>query len=362
MPTTRPLFIVNPHSAGGSTGRRWEPEILPLVRARFPDARWVLTRAPRQAAALAARARRESADLVVAVGGDGTAHEVVNGLLGELLGRDGATLPASLGATWNASGPNPGTSRAPGDIDEGAGDRPVLGILPIGTGCDLVKTLGIPRDLHRALDILATGRTIPADVCEIDAVAADGRPLRRFSINMCGCGLSGDVAAQVNAARWPRHGLLAFLIATLRGVAGYRPRSVTISVDGGPPRATRLLALFVCNGEYCGGGMRPGLGARLDDGVLRVVEVGAMPLPKILVKLRRLYSGHVEGVKGVLVHQARRVDVAPVDPVLVDCDGEQPGRLPARYVVRPRSLRLVTGEHPAADRESRDSRTTPPHP
>jgi len=328
----RPLFIVNPESAGGGAGRRWPTEVLPRLTARFPDARWVLTRAAGQAAALAARARAEGAGTVVAVGGDGTVHEVVNGLMGELLGQDCALLPASEGAAWGAEAVGPGAS-----------GLPVLGVLPIGTGCDLVKSLGIPRDLEGALDVLAAGRTFRADVCEITGVANAGGPLRRFSVNMCGCGLSGEVAAHVNAARWPRHGLLAFLIATLRGVVGYRPRAVTLSVDGGPPRATRLLALFVCNGEYCGGGMRPGLGARLDDGVLRVVEVGAMPLARILVNLRRLYSGKVEGVRGVLVHQARRIDVTPTDPALVDCDGEQPGRLPASYTIHPGALQLVAG-------------------
>ena len=329
----RPFFIVNPQSAGGSTGTRWRGEILPRATARFPAARWVLTRAPGQAAALAARARAEGASVLVAVGGDGTVHEVVNGLLGERLGEAGAPLPESKGAAWAR------------DFSPRAdGEPPVVGLVPMGTGCDLAKTLGIPRNVEGALDILASGRSIVADVCEIACVSAGGAPVRRFSINTCGCGLSGEVAARVNGAGWPRHGLLAFLIATLRGVVAYRPREVTIAIDGGPPVSTRLLALFVCNGQYCGGGMRPGLGARPDDGVLRVVEVGAIGLPRVLANIHRLYSGDVETVRGVRVNNARRIDVAPGAPgpvALVDCDGEQPGRLPATYEVRPGALRVV---------------------
>jgi len=328
----RPLFIVNPHSAGGSTGRRWPAGILPLVTARFPGARWVVTRAPGQAAALAARAQGEGADLLVAVGGDGTVHEVVNGLLGDRPGEGDTALPLAEGPAWKEDA-----------VREERNRLPVLGILPLGTGCDLAKTLRIPTDIPKALDILAAGRTVLADVCEITCQAADGAPIRRFSINTCGCGLSGEVAAQVNAARWPRHGLLAFLIATLRGVLAYRPRQVTVSLDGGPAVSTRILALFVCNGQYCGGGMRPGLTARLDDGVLRVVEVGALPLARVLVNLPKLYSGEVEGVEGVRVRDARRIEVGSDQQVLVDCDGEQPGRLPATYEVRPGALRLVAG-------------------
>jgi len=326
----RVLFIVNPQSAGGSTGRRWAAEILSLVTARFPGARWVVTRAPGQAEALAARAQGEGADLLVAVGGDGTVHEVVNGILGDRQCEGDAALPQAEGPAW------------PDDAArEERKPLPVLGLLPLGTGCDLAKTLGIPTDLPKALDILAAGRTLLADVCEITCTSADGAPVRRFSINTSGCGLSGEVAARVNGARWPRHGLLAFLMATLRGVLAYRPRQVAVSLDGEPAAPTRILALFVCNGQYCGGGMRPGLSARIDDGVLRVVEVGALPLACVLVNLPKLYSGEVEGVKGVRVRDARRVEVSSDQQVLVDCDGEQPGRLPASYEVRPGALRLV---------------------
>jgi diacylglycerol kinase (ATP) len=112
-------------------------------------------------------------------------------------------------------------------------------------------------------------------------------------------------------------------------------------VDGGPASSVRLLALFVCNGRYFGGGMQPGRGSAPDDGLLRVVEVSAMPRARILARLHRLYSGRLEGVEGVRVFDAQRVEVCGPPEVLVEADGEQPGTLPARFTVIPNALRVV---------------------
>jgi diacylglycerol kinase (ATP) len=156
------------------------------------------------------------------------------------------------------------------------------------------------------------------------------------------------VAASVNEGSGPRHGPVAFLLASLRAVSVYRPRDVLVAIDDGPPFPLRLLALFVCNGEYCGGGMRPGRGARIDDGLLRVLEVSAMHPARVVANLHRLYTGRVEGIRGVRAYDARRVEVIGPADVLVDADGEQPGTLPARFVVHPGALRVVRGAGPGA--------------
>jgi diacylglycerol kinase (ATP) len=307
---TTPYFIVNPSSAGGRTGRRWMRDILPLVSARFgAGVAWAVTRRPGDGAALAEAARREGRAMVVAVGGDGTLHEVVNGLMAAPGGREPA----------------------------------LLGLLPNGTGCDFARSVGVPRDPVRALDLLVSPRWLPVDVCEISCVGPDGGAVHRFSINTCGCGIAGEVAASVNRWSRRRHGLLAFLTASLAAVARYRPAEVSVSLDGREADRLRLLALFVCNGEYCGGGMRPGRGARIDDGLLRVLTVEAMHPARVLANLHRLYTGRVEGVRGVRVQDARRVEVHGPPGVLVDCDGEQPGTAAASFAVRPSAVRVVVG-------------------
>ena len=247
--------------------------------------------------------------MVVAVGGDGTLHEVVNGLM------------AAAGEA------------AP----------PLLGLVPNGTGCDFARTVRVPRDPARAMEILACGRSVPADVCGSRARVTTARLSVVSRSTRAGCGIGGRVAASVNRWAGRRHGFLAFLGAALAGVARYRSPEVSLSVDGGEAARLRLLALFVCNGEYCGGGMRPGRDARIDDGRLRVMTVEAMHPARVLVNLHRLYTGRVEGVRGVHLCDASRVEVTATSPVLVDCDGEQPGIAPARFLVRPSALRVIVG-------------------
>jgi diacylglycerol kinase (ATP) len=99
-----------------------------------------------------------------------------------------------------------------------------------------------------------------------------------------------------------------------------------------------LNMLFACNGEYCGGGMRVGRGASLEDGLLLVVEAAGIGRLRTMLEWPRLYGGRLEHVRGVRVTSARRIDVASKEDVLVDCDGEVVGRLPAVYEIVPGAI------------------------
>jgi diacylglycerol kinase family enzyme len=328
----RAFFIVNPSSAGGNTGREWESTLRARALAAFPLLRWALTSKRGDGADLAARAVSEGADLVVAVGGDGTVNEVVNGLMGvRIAGGDPAGTLRIEGHAWPSH----------------PAGRPVLGMLPRGTGCDFVKSLAIPKDAAGAFEVLAGGGDdVDADLCEIEFGTPEDVRCRRYSMNQCGCGATGEVASRVNRAGRPQHGFLAFLVASLHAAAAYRPRAVEIAVGGELPRRVMLKALFVCNGQYCGGGMRIGRGAIVNDGVMR------------------LYTGRVEGVAGVRVYNATTLRVTSEQAVLADCDGEQPGVLPATYTVRPGALAIRVGRGATAvrSRAHRASQTTSPFP
>ncbi len=297
---TSPHFIVNPRSAGVGTARLLEA-VREEARRRFPAATWHTTPSPGAGTVLSRAAAVGGADLVVAVGGDGTINEVVNGLM---------------------------------DSDVTPDARPALGILPAGSGSDFVRSLGIPRDLGAALDVLAAGRLKRIDAGSIECAPLEsGSPgrVRRFFVNMAGCGSSAAVAHRFNSQRL--RGTAGYVVATALAALDYRFPHVNIALDGNPADRATLNLLFICNGEYCGGGMHVGKGARLDDGAFHVVEVAGVGRLGSLLQWPRLYTGSVAKVRGARIRPAREVRAASSEDVLVDCDGEVCGRLPATYCV-----------------------------
>jgi YegS/Rv2252/BmrU family lipid kinase len=271
----------------------------------FPGAGWSVTTGPGDAVALARAAAAGGADLVVAVGGDGTINEVVNGIL---------TAPGAA-----------------------AGGGPALGVLPAGSGSDFARSLAVPRDVAGALDVLAAGRCRQIDAGRIECAPLDAREAadrtERFFINMGGCGASAQVASRFNRRRIP--GVVGYAAASVMTTLGYRWPRVEIRADAGEPRSVVLNVLFACNGEYCGGGMHVGRGASLDDGQLLVVVAAGISRLRTMLEWPRLYGGRLERVRGVRMTSARRIEVTSKEDVLVDCDGEVVGRLPATYTVLP---------------------------
>jgi YegS/Rv2252/BmrU family lipid kinase len=309
----RPHFVVNARSLR-ARGTQPLDTLRAAVCGVFPGAGWSLTSGPGDAIGLARAAACAGADLVVAVGGDGTVNEVVNGIL---------TAPGA--------GPRAGAE---------PGRAPALGILPAGSGSDFARSLAIPRDVGGALETLASGRRRRIDAGRITCAPFEPRSALertdRFFVNMGGCGASAHVAERFNRRGIP--GAVGYAVAAALTTLRYRWPQVEIETDDVAPHAVKLNALFTCNGEYCGGGMRVARGASLDDGLLLVVEAAGVSRLRTILEWPRLYGGHLARVRGVRVTSARRVRVTSGEMVPVDCDGEVIGRLPAVYEIVPGAI------------------------
>jgi YegS/Rv2252/BmrU family lipid kinase len=307
----KPHLIVNPRSAAGRTGRHFD-RIARAVRNAVGEFECAFTRAPGDGARLAREAVRAGGTLVVAVGGDGTASEVIDGLSG--VGR-------------------------PRDPD------PLFGFIPRGTGGDLRRTLGLPQDLDEAARALAGRREIVCDLGRIEFAGQDGAVQVRHFANVAGCGVSGVVAREVNRGLKLGGGKLSFMIASARALVGWRDQPIRWRADGGPWTEARVTSLSVCNGRYFGGGMQVAPDARIDDGLFDVVVWSGLGLSDFVTKKRMLYDGTHVTLPNTQVIRARTVEAEAVSgaPVLLDVDGEQPGTLPARFTMLPGALRVRVG-------------------
>jgi YegS/Rv2252/BmrU family lipid kinase len=305
MPGT--VLVVNPQSAGGKTERRW-PQLRATIHEAFGPFEERFTRTAGDATRLAREALLGGADLVVAVGGDGTINEVVNGFF------DGAR-PVAPDACF--------------------------GIVPAGTGGDFIKSLSVPRDTFAAAAALKAPAR-PIDVGRLSYVGGDGQPAMRHFINIASFGIGGLVDRYVNESSKAFGGTLSFAFATLKAGASYKNARVRLTLDGGPAREGRIYNVAVANGRYFGGGMKVAPDAALDDGMFDVVTMGDFGFSDLLLRGLDIYTGrHVSNPK-VSVARARRVDAAPSDggEVLLDVDGEQPGRLPATFELLPGALKV----------------------
>jgi diacylglycerol kinase (ATP) len=263
----------------------------------------VFTKAGGHATELAATAAADGRELVVAMGGDGTVNEVVNGL-------------------------------APG----GTGG-PELAILPFGTGRDTIRTYGIPKRAERALELLRVGRTRTIDLGRATFRAAAGEGSRWY-INIGSCGLTGAVAERAERTSKRLGGTPSFLYATVATFAGWRNVSFRVQVDDEPPLELVANNVICANGRAFGGGIRICPQAEPDDGLLDVLVWGDVGKLDLALNLPRLYRGTHLGHRKVTVLRARRVHVEPDRALPLELDGELPGMTPATFEIAPQALRL----------------------
>jgi diacylglycerol kinase family enzyme len=173
-------------------------------------------------------------------------------------------------------------------------------------------------------------------------IGSDGQPAVRHFINIASFGIGGLVDRYVNSSSKSWGGTISFALATLRAGVSYKNARVRLVLDGGRPREGAIYNVAVANGRYVGGGMKVAPEASLDDGWFDVVTMGDMDLRDVLLRGFEIYSGkHLTNPK-VTVHRARKVEAAPTDgdEVLLDVDGEQPGRLPATFELIVGGLKL----------------------
>ena len=290
-----PLIIVNPSAGGGKARGFWQLCVQACVGMAFDV---VETKRRGDAANYAAEAGDR---LVISVGGDGTAHEVVNGLL-----------------------------RRP------SGNPPKVGFLQRGTGADLRRTLPSPRRAEEVAAWLQTDRWRLIDAGRVGTSTG-----RRYFINVADAGIGAEVVRRAAMGPAVMGGTINFLGGAVVSLLTHRNTLVQLRLDDGPVLHRRVRTVAIANGAYLGGGMWMAPKARPDDGLFDVVTIGDISRTLGIRSLPMLYRGTHGKLAQVEFGRARRVEIDSEQPIGVEADGELVGSTPAVFEIVPRALQVI---------------------
>ncbi len=314
------LVILNPASAAGVTGRR-RREILHKVESVLGEVDLESTSAPGHATRLAREAAERGVARILVAGGDGTTSEIVCGIL------EAETPP---------------------------GESPTLGLLPLGSGWDLARSLDLPRHFDAALDLIARGGRRRIDAGRVKYRDAVGRPCSRFFVNEASAGLSGatvQIVGRLSKRFGPR---LGFVGGAVVAILSHRPVDVAVEIDGERLYEGPISMVVAANGGYFGAGMRVAPNAAIDDGKLEIALVRGLSVFRLLANLPLFYLGRHGRHPSVSFHAAQTLQILPKEgSAPIDVDGEAVGFLPLRAEVLPGAIEVFApGDGSAPSRGS----------
>ena len=312
------IVIVNVYAASKKAGALWRG-IESQLKARGIDYLCHMTGTDGNACELAHSAAAEGYRRFVAVGGDGTVHDVLNGIINYV------------------------------DSPDAVGSGVVLcdftlAVLPMGSGNDWIKSTGVPRDPVKALSMLASASFIRQDVVKVSLLDADGAVRSvSYMANIGGVGIDADVCRVVNVhKKLGYRGKVLYVIALLRCLRKRVPVEVRIICDGKVLYDGSIFSIAFGIGKYSGGGMRQTSDAVLDDGLLDVTVIPDISLGVIARRAYRLFASTFTQVKELTVGRGVSVEVVPKDVrPYAEVDGEVIGQAPVRFDVMPSHLNVL---------------------
>jgi YegS/Rv2252/BmrU family lipid kinase len=300
--------IVNPAAGGGRVRRVWPRLLSRLLEATASlTVRW--TTGPGTATALTRQALHDGAERILAVGGDGTLHEVVNGFFAD----HAPIAPSAL-----------------------------LVFIACGSGSDFRKALGAPTGVD-AVQQLRSDRIRPLDLLRVQYTTEDDGREECYAVNIASAGLSGRVVRHFSPGLSPMPPRLGYLGAALRALATDRAAPLRLTLDGKSLPTSRARLVAVANGHSFAAGLPIAPEATPHDGLLDVTVIHDVSVPYLLRHAHRFYLGSHTTLDGVSTHRGHHLTVEPLDdrrPVRTEADGEALGKLPTTIEIIPQTLRI----------------------
>ncbi|HEX2899038.1 MAG TPA: diacylglycerol kinase family protein [Bacteroidia bacterium] len=301
-------IIHNPQSCSGRGAKHWS-EIERLLKAAGIQFTAFHTEHAGHAIALTRDAIRNGGRHFVAVGGDGTFNEVLNGIFGQ------ADVPST-------------------DI--------VLSQIPIGTGNDWRRTMHIPKDYAACTQLLLDWHELRQDVGVVEWDER-GTTQRRYFGNVAGMGFEAAVGIKANADKAAgKGGLLGYIPALLGILSRYKATNAAFTVDGKRLAARNFFTLAIGICKFNGGGMQQCPAALYDDGLFDLTVINEVPKWVVIANFPRIFTGAFVKIKYVEQHRASTITVTAGPETLLEVDGENIGQGTARFTILPKALRVAT--------------------
>jgi diacylglycerol kinase (ATP) len=265
---------------------------------QIPGAEVRITTKHGSAARFARTAIRKGHDMIVAAGGDGTLNEVINGI-GEKLG------------------------------------EARVGLIPLGTGNDFARTIGMPTDLDAAIDVIRTGKTRAVDLVRVTSDEV------RFFVNVSAGGFSGLVDEKITPEMKKTWGPLAYLRSAAAALPDLRAYRTTLAFDNAESLQLDLYNVVVANGRFVAGGRLIAPEASIDDGLLDIILIQQRSAPELALLAAQVALGTHLSSDAIVFRRAAKLTVNSKPGMWFNVDGELVGNEPARFEILPRALRFV---------------------
>ena len=317
-------FIVNPHAGSGKTMSEWVPAEQKFYELGL-SFNTAYTDHKKHATTLAYEAAEAGYRRILAVGGDGSIHEAFNGVM----------------AWCDATGTDP--------------EEFTLAVIPIGSGNDWIKSLNVPHDTGKVVD-LVTGESFGImDVIrlECNGLADNGRNVC-YMANIGGLGFDSHVCERVNRQKERGYrNKMIYLNALRHTLIHLRANTLSVIADGKEMFSGICYSIALGNGRYSGGGMLQVPQAVIDDGLMDVTIIPKLPLLRMIKEMPRLFTGTLNEADGIICFKCKELQIVPLDgnsADLIELDGEIEGRLPATFSVTGKHINVVRCVSPADER------------
>lgn len=305
------FIVVNPHAGSGRTAKEWG-KIEKSLKDRDIRYEYRLTDCKYHATEIVLSASREGFRRFVAVGGDGTIHEVLDGIM---LFRD-SFLSSDCAAADNA---------IPSLSDF------TLAVIPVGSGNDWIRGHNVPDDIEQTLDLIKTESFSMQDVVKVTSDSGVS-----YMVNIGGVGFDARVCERVNRKKdMGKRGRMLYVWSLVYNLFHYKSVPLQVNMDGKTIYSGLCFSIAVGTGKYSGGGLRQTPLAVSDDGFADVTVIPPLPFLKIMCKVRRLFDGTFHKVKELTLGRFVTLEVRPLSEKteIVEVDGEIVGRIPVVFEV-----------------------------